>query len=193
MKPGITFTLLLLLITGTVHSQNADISLLRKINLNRDSSTYNTFRFVTKTATPVAVLTPLSIIGAGLASNNQTITQKGIVSGASLLLALSITTGFKFIIRRARPFTQYSDIKQEAKAGGFSFPSGHTTAAFATAASLSLAFPKWYVIGPSFLWASTVAYSRMCLGVHFPSDVLGGIIIGVGSSFFCYKAQQWVK
>jgi membrane-associated phospholipid phosphatase len=58
---------------------------------------------------------------------------------------------------------------------------------------LSLAFPKWYVIAPSFLWASTVGYSRMSFGVHYPSDVFVGAIIGAGTAFLTYKINSWIR
>ena len=72
-------------------------------------------------------------------------------------------------------------------------PSGHTSTAFATATSLSLAYPKWYVVAPSFIWAGTIGYSRMHLGVHYPSDVVVGALVGSGSAFLCYKANQWIN
>ena len=43
---------------------------------------------------------------------------------------------------------------------------------------------------PAYLWASGVAYSRMYLGVHYPSDLLGGIVIGIGTSFLTWKIDQ---
>jgi hypothetical protein len=73
------------------------------------------------------------------------------------------------------------------------FPSGHTSSTFATATSLSLAFPKWYVIVPSYAWAGTVGYSRVELGAHSRSDVYGGIIIGVGSAYLTYKLNKWIN
>jgi membrane-associated phospholipid phosphatase len=72
-------------------------------------------------------------------------------------------------------------------------PSGHTSTAFATATSLSMAYPKWYVIIPSYAWASSVGYSRMHLGVHYPSDVFIGAIVGSGSAFLTHKANQWLE
>lgn len=88
----------------------------------------------------------------------------------------------KYGFNRKRPFVTYPDlITKKSEAGSPSFPSGHTSQAFATATSLSLAYPKWYVIAPSLLWAGAVGYSRMELGVHYPSDVLVGALIGIGS------------
>ncbi|MDO9339524.1 MAG: phosphatase PAP2 family protein, partial [Bacteroidales bacterium] len=54
----------------------------------------------------------------------------------------------------------------------------------------TLAYPKWYIIVPSYTWASTVAYSRMDLGVHYPSDVLIGALVGAGSAYLTYKINQ---
>ena len=51
---------------------------------------------------------------------------------------------------------------------------------------------KWYVVIPSYLWAGWVAYSRMYLGVHYPSDILGGAIVGGGSAFLMYKINNWM-
>lgn len=62
----------------------------------------------------------------------------------------------------------------------FSFPSGHTSSAFLAAGLLSSHEP-W--LAPAlFVWASLVALSRVVLGVHFPSDVLAGAALGLGSA-----------
>src|SRR5690606_16926546 len=92
---------------------------------------------------------------------------------------------------RPRPFVKYPiDIIKRDHAGKYSFPSGHTSSAFATATILSLSYKKWYVTGPSFLYAGLVGYSRMRLGVHYPTDVLGGLIIGVGAGLLTWKLDQ---
>ena len=83
-------------------------------------------------------------------------------------------------------------LDQQAKAGSWSFPSGHTSSAFALATSLSIVYPKWYVIVPSYLWASSVGYSRMHLGVHYPSDVLAGALVGTGSAFLSHALNKCI-
>lgn len=68
---------------------------------------------------------------------------------------------------------------------GTSFPSGHTTAAFATLAVLAVfRMPKGFVISVAVL-AVLVAFSRMYLFVHYPSDVLVGAVLGAIIGFAC--------
>jgi membrane-associated phospholipid phosphatase len=110
------------------------------------------------------------------------------------LAAVAINTGFtealKYSINRNRPYITYPDIYMKSTGRGPSFPSGHTSSSFALATSLSLSYPEWYVIAPSFAWAGTVAFSRMDLGVHYPSDVLAGAIIGAGSAWLTYYINK---
>ena len=60
----------------------------------------------------------------------------------------------------------------------FAFPSGHTQASFAAATSICMWKRKWGI--PALILATLVAFSRMYLYVHYPTDVLGGICFGVG-------------
>ena len=99
----------------------------------------------------------------------------------------------KRIVKRTRPFEEYPFIEKRDVGGGYSFPSGHTSAAFTTATSISLYYPKWYVIVPAYLWAGRVGYARMYQGVHYPSDVLAGAFVGAASAWLSYKAQQWIE
>ena len=64
----------------------------------------------------------------------------------------------------------------------FSFPSGHTSAAFMMATLLGYYFPS--LIIPLYGWATLVGCSRVVLGVHFPTDILVGIILGISTALF---------
>ncbi len=46
---------------------------------------------------------------------------------------------------------------------------------------------------PSYTWAVIVAYSRMDLGVHYPSDILIGAVIGAGSAYLCFRLNQKIR
>ncbi|MBE0646519.1 MAG: phosphatase PAP2 family protein [Bacteroidales bacterium] len=99
--------------------------------------------------------------------------------GLVLFLAGLITFAVKNTVKRTRPFKAHESIEKLTLGGGTSFPSGHTTEAFAVAATVALLYRRRSVQIPAILWAILVAYSRMALGVHYPGDVLGGLVFGV--------------
>lgn len=82
---------------------------------------------------------------------------------------------------------------EQERPGDPSFPSIHTASAFSLATSLSIKYPKWYVIAPSALWACSVGFSRMNQGVHYPSDVLAGAVLGTGCAFANVYINKWLK
>jgi membrane-associated phospholipid phosphatase len=174
-------------------SQNLDIRILKEINLNRNTSLDATFRGFTNSATPIAYCVPVLLLGYGFMKKDSITKQKAFYIGSTIVLSEVISTVLKYSIDRQRPFTTYPFIEKMAGGGSPSFPSGHTSDAFALATSVSIAYPKWYVIVPSYMWAGAVSYSRMDLGVHYPSDVLAGAIIGAGSAYLCYKAMKWLN
>ena len=69
----------------------------------------------------------------------------------------------------------------------YSFPSGHTASSFACASAIKDAGLRYSV--PAFILASMIAFSRIYLLVHYPSDILGGIILG----FTCGQLGRWAS
>ena len=181
------------LFTGICTAQNFDINTLRDINLKRDKSLDPSFKLVTNSTTTVSVATPVLIYVVGYLNKDVDIKKKGIYIGQTFLVNAFVTTALKYSLKRDRPFVTYPEIDKEAAGGSYSFPSGHTSEAFSTATALSIAFPKWYIIAPSFIWAGAVGYSRMDLGVHYPTDVLAGAIIGSGSAYLSCKLNHWIN
>jgi membrane-associated phospholipid phosphatase len=171
-------------------AQNWDIDLLKQINLERNKSLDPSFKFITNSVSPMSIGTPMAVLGLGLIQKDSSLKSKGIIMVEALCVNAFTTTALKLAVKRDRPFVTYPYLDKQADAGSYSFPSGHTSSAFAFATSLSLAFPKWYVIAPAYLYASAAGYSRMHLGVHYPSDVLAGAVVGTGSALLSNYLQQ---
>lgn len=173
--------------------QNTDIELLRNINLGRDRQLDPACRFLSKSVAPVSFALPIGLYATAWIKKDSTLRNKSLTMAGGLLLAVTVSTALKYGVNRERPFVTYSDIDPAISVNTPSFPSGHTSDAFGTATALSLAFPKWYVITPAYAYACAIGYSRMALGVHYPSDVLAGALIGSGCSWLSYKANKWIN
>lgn len=181
-----------LAIVSLCFCQNFDIDLLRSVNLERNQQLDPMMKLLSESATPVTVTVPITTFAYGWLAHNKNIQLKGIKMAVAVIGASLLTTSIKYAIKRDRPFITYPDIIKLDNAGSPSFPSGHTSTAFSTATALSISFPKWYVIVPSYLWAGSVGYSRMHLGVHYPSDVIAGAIIGSGTAYIShYLLKRW--
>ena len=188
LKKLVLFTLLFFPVA--LFSQNLDIRILRSINSPEVLPADKFFQFVSNSESYLVVLIPAAMGTTTLIKRDDKLLRNAIVVIGATVVNSGITVALKYTINRERPFVTYPDIKQKSRAGSPSFPSGHTSSAFALATSLSLSYPKWYIIVPSFTWAGTVGYSRMYLGVHYPSDVLAGAIIGAGSAWLTHYVNK---
>ena len=99
-----------------------------------------------------------------------------------------ISSGLKQAIGRERPSEVYTAPKPLVHAPhDGSFPSGHATVSFACATMLAFYAPR---AAPAFfLLAVAIAWSRVYVGVHYPLDVLGGAVLGVGIAI----ALRWLS
>jgi len=181
---------LFVLIPAAIFSQNIDVRILKSINSEEALNSDKYFRFISNSSAYVAIGMPVILAGTGLIGDDDEMLRNALVLAAASILNEGVTTALKYSINRERPFESYPDIFKKADAGSPSFPSGHTSSSFATATSLSLVWPKWYVIAPSFAYAGTMAYSRMHLGVHYPSDVAAGALIGAGCAWLTFRVNK---
>lgn len=115
--------------------------------------------------------------------------------GVTVLLSLIFCLVFgniilKPLIARTRPFDIDKTIMLLIDAPkDFSFPSGHTFSSFA-AASASVCTKNKYIYITAFFYAALIAFSRLYLKVHFPTDIIAGVVLGV---LFGYISRKIVK
>ena len=95
-----------------------------------------------------------------------------------VILATIATEALKLVVDRPRPDLELSDIETIVSASGSAFPSGHSARAFAVACLLYMEEPRKYGV-TALIIASLIAVSRVYLGVHWPTDVLAGAVLGV--------------
>ena len=115
----------------------------------------------------------------------------GCMSLLALFFSLCVNNLFlKQIIARTRPYEAISGlVPLVPRPTDFSFPSGHSAAAFSAAGVFVRTLPKRFGI-PLLLFAIVIALSRLYVGVHYPSDVLCGVISGLLLSYaarFCVE------
>ncbi|MBY0347216.1 MAG: phosphatase PAP2 family protein [Hydrotalea flava] len=172
-----------------------DIELLNWLNHHRIVWLDPIIHFITNTAYVFAIAVPVIMLIVGYWQKNKFIQFRAWFILFAMLLAEIVSTILKFSINRTRPFKVYPFIEKLTAGGSPSFPSGHTTDAFVICVSIIVVYHKWQYTIPVLIWAMLVGYSRMALGVHYPTDVLGGIIIGAAAPLVLkyavprYKAQ----
>ena len=111
----------------------------------------------------------------------------GLEMGLSLGISHLIVHVVKRITNRPRPYITLKNIDQvNIPFEPYSFPSGHTTAAFSVAVTLSLSTPIWGWECILLALASLVGISRVYLGVHYPSDVLMGGLLGTACAYLVH-------
>jgi membrane-associated phospholipid phosphatase len=163
--------------------QQWDNGILEYLAGTRTPGQTGVFRLISNANNYVNVAVPAGLLVAGWIRNDGPMRQNALYIASSSALAAFTNYLIKQWVRRPRPFLINIRLTPVYRPGGYSFPSGHSSFSFSTATALSRAYPKWYVIAPAFLWASSVGYSRMYLGVHNPSDVAAGALLGAGSAF----------
>lgn len=97
---------------------------------------------------------------------------------ASIIASGLVTPALKYTVGRKRPYASGSVFDVEPFSGNYSFPSGHTTQAFAVATVVASHYDQWWIKGMSYSLAAGVGWSRIHQNKHYASDVIAGAIIG---------------
>ncbi len=181
---------LVLLSPFMLYFHDLDIRVLKGIYESRNPLFDSTFIVITDTAAVIAFGLPLVLIIIAWVKKNTILRRKALNILVAVAISAVVANLLKYTIDLPRPYEIYPFIQKLSSGGSPSFPSGHTADAFAFAVALGLVFPKWYFMIPALVWAGFVGYSRMCLGVHFPTDVLAGAMIGIASAYFYYRFEK---
>jgi undecaprenyl-diphosphatase len=185
--------LLCLSSTLTAQTGNWEFNYLLNRENNRTTGKTSFYNGISASAYILGVAAPASYLIAGLVKNDNTLKKTALYITESIVIAQVISFSTKAIVNRDRPGIKYENLLNPVNnAKNASFPSGHAALAFSIATSLTMANPKWYVALPSYTWAGLVGYSRVYLGVHYPTDVLAGAVVGAGSAWLSCKLNKWM-
>lgn len=170
--------------------QQFDDRVMLDLQASRTPGQTDVMLFLSKTYKYGDIGVPAALLAGGIIRNDWRMRENSLYIASSTAISYGAMLLIKHLVKRRRPFVQNINIVPVYRASSTSFPSGHAASTFSTAVALSKAYPKWYVIAPSLLWAGSVSYSRMYLGVHYPSDVTAGAVLGTGTAFLLQPLKR---
>lgn len=194
MKRTTLFVYFGFIVVFSLSAQNWDINTLHRVNSWDGKFIRNYNKIISRTEPYIAIGVPVAMALAAWVKHDKELMKDAVYVGTSVAGAFVVTYGLKFLVDRERPYDKYpGHLNPYSYESSPSFPSSHTSSAFALATSLCVRYPKWYVIAPSALWACSVGMSRMNEGVHYPSDVLAGAVMGMGCAVANIYINRWLS
>jgi undecaprenyl-diphosphatase len=142
---------------------------------------------------PVSIAVPVGLYVSSQINDNNYDQSSAVLLALSEITSGIVTYGIKSVVKRNRPFRTLNNVyltDTMSVIRSYSFPSGHSSSSFVIATSLTLRYPDnpWLIAG-SFTYATIVSLGRMYWGVHYPSDVFAGMLIGAGSAALIYSLR----
>ena len=176
-------------------NESFDQRLFRDINGYRTPFLDNVIPLTEKPAAITVVALPIVMYTSSRIDDNYYDQNSSVLLAVSEVTNLAVTLGLKFTIKRNRPVESLNGIyyNKNFKLGGdrYSHPSGHTSSSFNIATLLTLRYPdNPALITGLYLHAAVVSYGRMYIGVHYPGDVLVGILVGCGTAVATYSLRK---
>jgi len=189
-KKGLLVLLIFWCQMAACYSQSLDYRILQDINVHRNTKLDGTFKIINHTGPPICFVAGVGLAGLLHLQGKKADAYNQLVAPAANLI---LTIALKEIIGRPRPYSTYPAIQNLTDGGSSAFPSGHTSTAFTLATAVTLAYPEWYIAVPAYAWAGTVGYSTMHLGVHYPSDVIAGALLGSLTTYASYRLCRYLS
>lgn len=175
-------------------SENLDVKIFRAINGLQNNVADVVLPYTDRSIIPIAIATPPLMFFLARNNDNTYDENSAVLLGLSEATTFLITFGLKTTIKRDRPYVTLKKVYFDTNASlvdPYSFPSGHTSTSFAFATSLSLRYSdKPFLVTGLYTYAMIVSLGRIYFGVHYPSDVLAGMVIGAGSSLFFHSIRK---
>lgn len=197
MRQTKKFILLLLLFGSFPFSllcqqQSREYDILRSLADKRTTAGNKFHKGLSRINSPLCLAVPAGLFITGLIEKDRTLKENALFITESIVLSSMATWTIKTLVKRDRPAINDPSFIAVINENNYSFPSGHTSEAFSMATSLSIKYPRWYIVVPAFAYAGLAGYSRLYLGVHYPTDVLAGAVVGSGSAWLTWKLNQWL-
>lgn len=180
--------------TSKYNRNNPDIKIFRAFNNINSSFLHSVISVTNESVVPLSVALPVGLYISARAGNNYYNEDASVLLAVSELTNALFTQGFKFLVKRDRPFRIINNVKlfdTSSIANTYSFPSGHSSGSFVIATSLTLSYPgEPVLIASLYTYAVVTSLGRIYWGVHYPSDVLAGMMIGAGSAALIYSLRK---
>ncbi len=174
---------------------NIDIRIFRSVNNKRTDFLDKSLTITDKSVLPAALILPTAMFIYGRAKEKSYEENTGILLALTEAANIALTVGIKYITKRERPFKTLSNVyhKNVSIKDEYSFPSNHTGTAFSIASTFALRYPKYpHIYLPMYLWGLITGYGRVYFGMHYPSDVLGGAVLGSLSAITIYSLRSGI-
>lgn len=180
---------------STKYSENsADVKIFRLFNNISSSFIHSAVDVTNRSIIPVSIAAPVGLYTFARINGNHYDESSAVLLGLAELTNLSATQILKITVQRPRPFRKMNNVflsDTSDIAGTYSFPSGHSSQSFAIATLLTLRYPdNPGLIAGLYTYAAFVSLGRMYWGVHYPSDVITGMLIGAGSAALIYSLRK---
>lgn len=179
--------------TSRYSEKNVDVKIFRTFNNIQSSFVHSMINITNESIVPASIVAPIGMYVAARINKNHYDESSAVLLGISELTNIGFTQAIKYTVRRDRPFRTLNGVylsDTTSVRGTYSFPSGHSSEAFVLATSLTLRYPgKTVLIAGLYTYATIVSLGRIYWGVHYPSDVLTGMLIGAGSAALVYSLR----